>query len=221
MHVFANGNTIEFVGYSISEKGIRPTKEGVQSVQRIPVPRNIKEVRSFVALCSYFRKFIPSFSLVAKPLYDFLRKNAQFRMGANVLHAFEELKKEMVNVPVLAIYNPNNETELHCDASMAGFGAVLMQRGKDEQFHPIFFFSKRTTDVETRYHSFELEMLAIIYALRRFKVYLRGVRFKIVTDCNALALTIKKKEISPRISRWILELSEYDYTAEHRPGTKT
>lgn len=95
-----------------------------------------------------------------------------------------------------------------------------MQRGSDEQFHPIFFFSKRTTDVENRYHSFELETLTIIYAVRRFRVYLRGSKFKIVTDCNALTLAFKKKEMSLRINRWILELMEYDYTTEHRSGTK-
>lgn len=213
-------NEIEFVGYLVSEKGIKPTKEGVKAVQKIPVPRNIKEVHSFVALCSYFRKFIPSFSLIAKPLYDLLRKNVQFKIGEKELHAIEELKEKITDSPVLSIYNPNNETELHCDASSAGFGAVLMQRGGDGYFHPTLYFSKRTTEVESRYHSFELEMLAIIYSLRRFKVYLRGMKFKIVTDCNALALAVKKKELSPRISRWILELSEYDYVTEHRPGVK-
>jgi len=89
-----------------------------------------------------------------------------------------------------------------------------MQRGDDGQFHPVFFFSKRTTAVESQYHSFELGMLAIIYALRRFRVYLSDIRFKIIIDYNALTLVFKKKEISPRINRWIIELLEYDYTAE-------
>jgi len=118
------------------------------------------------------------------------------------------------------VYNPYNETELHCDASTVGFGAVLLQRGNDKQFHPVFFFSKRTTDAESRYHSFELETLAIVYALRRFRVYVNGIKFKIVTDCNALALALKRKDINPRIGRWILELLEFDYITEHRPGTK-
>lgn len=173
---------IEFLGHLITEAGISPTKEGIKSVQRIPIPRNVKELHSFVALCSYFRKFIPSFSLIAKTLYDLLRKNVPFNFGVRELQAFEKLKRRLTQAPVLAIYNPNNETELHCDASTAGFGAVLMQCGNDKKSHPVFFFSKRTTDAESHYHSFELEMLAIIYALRRFKVYLSGIRFKIVTD---------------------------------------
>lgn len=72
---------------------------------------------------------------------------------------------------MLAIYDHGSETELHCDASSMGYGAVLLQKQKDEQFHPVFFFSKRTTNAESRYHSFELEMLAIINALKRFKIY--------------------------------------------------
>lgn len=117
-------------------------------------------------------------------------------------------------------YNPNDETELHCDASSSGFGAILFQRKKDLLFHPVFYFSKRTTDVESRYHSFELETLAIIYALRRFRVYLHGINFKILTDCNSLTLTLKKKEINPRIARWALELENFQYTLEHRAGSK-
>lgn len=95
-----------------------------------------------------------------------------------------------------------------------------MQRGKDLKFHPIFYFSKRSTEVESRYHSFELEMLAIVYAVRRFRVYLLGIPFKIVTDCNSLTLALKKKEINPRISRWVMKLQGYDYTAEHREGKR-
>lgn len=211
---------IKFVGYLVSENSISPTKERIPAVQKIPVPCNVKEVHSFVALCSYFRKFIQSFSVVAKLLYDLLRKNVLFKFGAVELQTFEELKEKLLKTPVLTIYNSNSETELHCDASVAGFGAVLMQRGNDKQFHPVFLFSKRTTEVESRYHSFELEMLAIIYALRRFRIYLCGIRFKIVTDCNALTLALKKKDINPRINRWVLELLQYDYVTEHRPGAK-
>lgn len=80
------------------------------------------------------------------------------------------------------------------------------------------YFSKRTSDAESRYHSFELEALAIIYALRRFRVYLEGLEFKIVTDCNSLAQTLSKKSVNSRIARWALELENYNYTISHRAG---
>lgn len=143
-----------------------------------------------------------------------------FKFEENERKAFQLLKNELTNAPILSIYSPRDETELHCDASALGFGSILMQKKSDGKFHPVFYFSKRTTEVESKYHSFELETLAIIYALRRFRPYLQGIRFKIVTDCQALAQTLNKKETSPRISRWVLELQEFDYILEHRAGIR-
>lgn len=149
-----------------------------------------------------------------------LRKNVDFKFGQLELEAYELLKTKLLDSPILSIYNPTSETELHCDASSIGFGAILLQRQNDNRFHPIFYFSKRTTDIESRYHSFELETLSIIYALRRFRIYLLGIKFKIVTDCQSLTLTLNKKFISPRIHRWSLEMQGYDYVIEHRSSNK-
>lgn len=209
---------IEFLGYIVSEKGIRPSDHGIVAVKNFPIPRNIRDIQSFVGLCSYFRKFIKGFSQIAGPLYDLLKKNTTFEFGKKQSDAFELLKNKLSEAPILVIYNPTDPTELHCDASSQGFGAVLLQRKSDNQFHPVFYFSKRATEVESRYHSYELETLAIIYALRRFRVYLLGISFKIVTDCNALIMTLNKKVINPRIARWALELQDFDYCTEHRPG---
>lgn len=211
---------IEYLGYVISEKDISPTKEGIDAVCNFPVPRTVRQVREFIGLCSYFRKFIEKFSLIAKPLYDLLRKNVSFEFHEKELKVFEELKAKLVSAPILSVYSLQDDTELHCDASSHGFGAILMQKKKDLKFHSVFYFSKRATDAETKYHSFELETLAIIYALRRFRVYLHGLKFKIVTDCQSLILTLDKKDINPRISRWAMELQEFDYVVEHRNGSR-
>ena len=138
------------------------------------------------------------------------------------LEAFEILERKLTEAPILAIYKPHDVTELHCDACSSGFGAILMQLKVDSKFHPIFYFSKRTSEVESRYHSFELEMLAIIYALRRFRIYLHGIKLKNVTDCNSLTLALKKKEINPIIQRWAVELQNFDYTEnfDYREGKK-
>lgn len=160
-------------------------------------------------MCSYFRKFIEGLAIIAKPLYDLLKKNATFTCTEKELDAFETLKSKLISAPILALYDPHDITELHCDASTHGFGAVLVQRKSDLKMHPIFYFSKRTTPVESRYHSFELETLSIIYALKRFRIYLVGIPFKILTDCNALKLTLQKKDINPRIARWALKLQNF------------
>ena len=192
---------IDYLGYKISENGVSPTNHGIEAVLNFPIAQNIREVQSFLGWCSYFRKFIEGFSIIAKPLYDLLRKNMPFKFGPDELQAVEKLKNKLIDFPVLSICSPKDKTELHYDASKLGYGAALLQRKSDGLFHPVFYFSKRTTEVESRYHSFELETLAIIYALRRFRIYLQGIPFKIVTDCNALKLTLDKKYINPRISR--------------------
>lgn len=197
---------VEYLGYRVSSKGVGPTNRGLKAINNFPIPQNVREIQCFLGLCAYFRKFVCRFSIIAKPLYDLLRKGVKFNFGEREYQAFEELKSKLIEAPVLATYDPKDETELHCDASKLGYGAVLLQRKKDGQFHPIFYFSKRTTDVESRYHSFEHETLAIIYALRRFHISLQGIQFKIVTDCNALKLTLDKRDISPRIGRWCFEL---------------
>lgn len=178
------------------------------------------DVQSFIGLCSYFRPFIKDFSTKAKPLYDLIRKEKKFEFGEKELECFELFKNNLLEAPILSLYNPNDPTELHCDVSALGFGAILMQRKSDDKLHPVFYFSKRTTDVETRYHSFELETLAIIYSLQRFRIYLQGIQFKMVRDCSTLTMALSKRDLSPRIARWALELQNYDYTLEHRSGKR-
>ena len=123
---------------------------------------------------------------------------------------------KVIEVPILSVYDRRNATEMHCDAIKVGFRAILLQRKEDGKFHPIFYFSKRTTDYESKYHSFELETLAIIYALRRFRIYLQGITFKIVTGYNLLTLTLNRNDINPRIAWWALKLENFNYALEPR-----
>jgi len=197
---------IEYLGYIISREGIKPDSKGMQAVKDFPEPTKTHEVQSFLGLCSYFRRFVRDFSTKAKPLYDIVRKDSKFEFDANELECLEILKVNLLEAPILALYNPKDPTELHCDASALGFGSILMQKKKDSKFHPVFYFSKRTTDVKAKYHSFKLETLAVVYSLERFRIDLQGIQFKLVTDCSALTLALNKKELCPRMARWALFL---------------
>ncbi|KAH0822782.1 hypothetical protein GEV33_000009 [Tenebrio molitor] len=163
----------------------------------------------------------PQISVIeAKAPSDCTVQNAAFKFGDDELVAFETLKDSLVDAPLLAIYSPLLETELHCDASSKGFGAILLQKQDDGKFRPVRYLSKRTTESESKLHSYELELLAIVYAVEKFHVYLHGLRFKVVTDSDAVKMALNKKDINPRISRWALVLENYDYTVEHRAGKR-
>jgi len=164
--------------------------------------------------------FSPNFALVAKPLSDLKKKTAKFVMGPEQMTSFNTLKKMLSQSPVLNIYNQRYETELHTDASIDGFGAVLLQKSPDDgQFHPVYYMSKKTTDAERKFSSYELEILAVLKALEKFRVYLIGIRFKIVTDCNSFVKTLERSVLNTRVARWYITLQDFDYTVEHRSGS--
>lgn len=118
----------------------------------------------------------------------------------------------------MKVFDPLRETELHTDASKVGYGACLLQQ-HDNAWHPVFWLSKRTTPAEEMYSSYDLEDLAVIYELGKLRVYLLGVEFQIVTDCNAFNMTIRKKNIKSRVARWTLQLEEYNCKVAHRSGS--
>ncbi|GFV77912.1 hypothetical protein TNCV_661 [Trichonephila clavipes] len=214
-------NKIEFLGHIIENGRLFPSPSKTKAVINYPDLKNIKDVRQFLGLTGYFRKFLPSYSTIAKPLSDLLRKDSPFQFYAEQQTAFQKLKYLLSQQPVLSIFNQNSPTEIHTDASIDGLGAVLLQKSiHDNQFHPVFYMSKKTSDHERKYTSFELEVLAVVEALKKFRIYVLRKSFKIITDCGALVKTLSKKELNPRIARWALYLQEFNYTIEHRTGSK-
>ncbi|GFT22257.1 retrovirus-related Pol polyprotein from transposon 17.6 [Trichonephila clavipes] len=180
-----------------------------------------KKRRQSTSLTGYFRKFIPAYSVIAKPLSDLLREDTPFNFDVKQKASFDELKRLLCQKPVLGIYRQNCETEIHTDASIDGLAAVLLQRFPDDNsLHPIYYMSRKTSETERKYTSYELEVLAIIEALKKFKVYILGMPFKIITDCNAFTKTMSKKDLNTRIARWALNLQDYDYTILHRSGSQ-
>lgn len=150
-----------------------------------------------------------------------LKKDNRFRFDKEQIDTFNRLNDALVKAPILRIYNPELLTELHTDASKEGYGAVLLQKRKeDSYFHPVYYFNKKTSEHEKNYHSFELEVLAVIKAVQKFRVYLLGIKFKLVTDFEAFRKTLYKKDVTPKIARWALTFEEFSYEVEHRPGVR-
>lgn len=210
---------IEYLGHVIENGCVRPSKQKTSAVKNFPTPTNVKQMQSFLGLTCYFRKFIPQYSLIARPLSDLLKDKVEFRFDEEQKHAFQQLKIILSQDPVLKLYRISAETELHTDASSLGFGVVLLQKDNEDQlFHPVYYANWKTTEAESHYTSYELEVLAVIKSLVKFRIYLLGINFKIMTDCQAFTLTMNKKNLCVRVARWALLLEEFDYTMEHRPG---
>lgn len=196
---------------------IRSSERKTSVVRNFPTPTTVRQIQSFLGLTGYFRKFIPIYSIIA-PLTNLVKADVKFKFDAHQRDSFERLKFMLVNKPVLHLYRVGAETELHTDASMHRYGAILLQRSSDDgAMHPIYYASK-TTPAEEKYTSYELEVLAIVKSLKKFRVYLLGIAFKIVTDCRAFTLTMSKKDLCVRAARWALLLEEFSYEIVHRPG---
>ncbi|KMQ87526.1 hypothetical protein RF55_13169 [Lasius niger] len=133
---------------------------------------------------------------------------------SHCVNAFESLKAALISFPVLRLYNPGAETELHTDASSVALAAILLQKQESGQWTPISYYSQTTNNAEARYHSYELEMLAVVKAIERFHIYLYGLQFTVVTDCHALVYAVNKAQLNPRIARWTLRLQNYRFNVE-------
>jgi len=151
-------------------------------------------------------------------LYRLLRKSVTFDFNLECEQAFASLKNELIAYPLLRLYDPAAETEVHTDACAQGLGAILLQKQQDKTWSPVAYYSHPNSETERKYHSFELEMLAVVRAIERFHIYLYGMHFRVVTDCNAIVYAINKANLNPRISRWILTLQNYNFDIIHRPG---
>jgi len=171
------------------------------AVHAFPIPRDVHHVCRFLGLTNFFRKFIHNYAIKAKPLSNLLKKSSDFDFDDDCIKAFENFKNELTSYPVLRLYNPAASTGLHTDASSQGLGAILVQKQENNNWAPVAYFSRTTNKAEEKYHSFELEMLAIVRAIERFHIYLYGINCTVITDCNALVYAIKKATLNPRIAR--------------------
>lgn len=209
--------TISFLGHVISCGSIRPSDEKIKAVKNFPQPNSIKQLQSFLGLTGFFRKFVANYSKLARPLTDLLKKDQAFIFEMEQVEAFILLKESLCKEPVLKLFSPSLETQLHTDASLHGFGGVLFQK-HENQYHPVFYLSFKSNAAEKNYTSYELEVLAIVRCLKKLRIYLLGLNFTIFTDCQAFQATMKKKDLCARVARWAIVIQEFNCEVIHRPG---
>jgi transposase InsO family protein len=206
-----------YLGHIISKDGIKPNPDKISAIQNYPIPKTATEIKRFLGLLGYYRKFIPNFARITKPMTQCLKKGSKISFDENYNECFEKCKTLLVNDPILQYPDFAKDFLLTTDASNLAIGAVLSQGpiGSDK---PISYASRTLNSSEINYSTIEKELLAIIWATKYFRPYLFGRKFKILTDHRPLQWVMSLKEPNSRLTRWRLRLSEYDFTVMYKQG---
>lgn len=210
---------VEFLGHRVGADGVRMLEDKVKAIIDWPVPSKVGDVRSFLGLAGYYRKFIKDFSSIAAPLTELQKDQVKWEWGDKQQTAFDTLKNAIRTDPVLILPNPELPYIVQTDASGFATGAVLMQ-DQGSGLQPIAFLSKKMIDAETRYPPHEQELLAIIEALRSWRHYLHGAKFKIkvMSDHKSLEYFKRQTTLSRRQARWLDIVAEFDFVIEYLEG---
>ena len=209
--------SVSFLGHIISQHGVKTDPLKIQVVSHWPAPTNATELRSFLGLASYYRRFIPKFAEIAAPLYRLQEKESRFSWAEPCQTAFDKLKQKLTSAPVLAFPTRDGIFVLDTDASDLAIGAVLSQlQGGVEKV--IAYGSRTLTKSERNYCATRRELLALVYFLRYFRAYLLGRPFHVRTDHASLQWLQQFKEPEGQVARWLEQIQEYDFQTHHRSG---
>ncbi|GJY89954.1 reverse transcriptase domain-containing protein [Tanacetum coccineum] len=207
------------LGHKISKSGIEVDRAKIDVIAKLPHPTTVKGVRSFLGHAGFYRRFIQNFSKIARPMTHLLEKETQFYFSKECIEAFNTLKKNLTEAPILIAPDWNEPFELMCDASDFALGAVLGQR-HEKHFRPIHYASKTMNEAESRYTTTEKEMLAVVYAFEKFRSYLVMNKCTVYTDHSALKYLFAKKDSKARLLRWVLLLQEFDFDVVDTKGAE-
>ena len=197
---------VAFLGHIITPQGLRTTNRHITAVAEFPMPQSVREVRQFLGLASYYRRFVKSFAELAQPLHSLTRKGAMFTWSDDSQKSFDGLKQALTRSPRLVYPSFNREFYLETDASILGLGAVLSQVQDDGKKHPIAYASRALSQCEKNYAITELETLAVVWAVSHFRSYLYGQRVTIYTDHAAVGAVLQSPSASGKHARWWAKL---------------
>ncbi|KAJ8900073.1 hypothetical protein K2173_024189 [Erythroxylum novogranatense] len=199
-------------GHVISSEGIRVDPSKIEAIVNWKPPRNVTEVRSFVGLAGYYRRFVKGFSVIASPLTKLLRKGVKYEWSDRCQSSFDQLKNMLTEAPVLVQPTAGKEYVMYTDASGIGLGCVLMQEGK-----VIAYASRQLKTHEQNYPTHDLELAAVVFALKIWRHYLYGERCRIFTDHKSLKYLLTQKELNLRQRRWFELFKDYDCIVDYHP----
>ncbi|KAK8680625.1 hypothetical protein V6N13_109565 [Hibiscus sabdariffa] len=204
---------VAFLGHIISAKGIMVDPKKVQTILDWRPPRNVGEVRSFLGLAGYYQRFVQGFSTIALPLTKLLRKDQPFEWSEDRQRSFDKLKQALTHAPVLIQPEPGKEFTVYSDASHSGLGCVLMQ-GDNVAAYAL----RQLKPHELNYPTHDLELTAIVFALKIWRHYLYGEKCHMFTDHKSLKYLLTQKDLNLRQRRWMELLKDYDLVIDYHPG---
>ena len=212
-------DSVNYLGHTITVDGISPDKSRLEALLESPIPKSVDNVRSFLGFCGFYRNYVINFTMIAEPLTRLLRKNATFIWEEEQEVAHRTLIESLINAPILAHFDPTKQIELRVDASNLGLGAHLVQiDGKRRQL--LACASRTLQKHEKNYSTTEKECLAIVFGLKKFRPYLFGRKFTVVTDHCGLCYLMNAKDLENRLARWSLKVMDYDFDIVYNKGTK-
>lgn len=212
-------SSVEFLGFIVSRDGMHMMENKLDAIKKWPTPTSVEDIRSFLGLTGFYRRFIKDYSAIASPLTHLLHKNIKFEWQNEQQKAFDDLKERMMQRPILILPDPRKPFVVHTDASQFAIGATLSQ-DHGHGLQPIAFLSRKLIPAETKYAVHEQELLAIIAACKEWRHYLMGTPFTVVikTDHNSLQHLQSQPHLSNRQIRWLEFLAEYDCKIEYMKG---
>nr|GFA64329.1 putative reverse transcriptase domain-containing protein [Tanacetum cinerariifolium] len=205
-------DSMKFLGHMINSQGVHVDPTKVEAIKIWTSPKSLTELRQFLGLAGYYRRFIEGFTLIAKPLTKLTQKNKTYEWGEEEEEAFQLLKDKLCSAPILALPEGSEDFVVYCDASLKGYGDMLMQREK-----VIAYVSRQLRTHEENYMTHDLELGAVVFALRLWRHYLYGVKCTVFMDHKGLQYILDKKELNMRQRRWIELLNDYNCEIRYHP----
>jgi ribonuclease HI len=204
---------VAFLGHVLSAEGIAVDPSKVESVTKWEQPLNVTDVRSFLGLVGYYRTFIENFSKITKPMTELLKNNTKFEWSEACEKSFQELKKRLTTAPVLTLPDIKKDFVIYYDASKQGLGCVLMQEGK-----VVAYASRQLKKHEENYPTHDLELAAVVHALKIWRHYLIGNKCELFSDHKSLKYFFTQTELNMRQRRWLELIKDYDVKINYHPG---
>jgi len=201
-----------FLVFIVNKNGVHVNPEKIKAIQEWPIPQNVGDVRSFHGLASFHRRFVPNFSSLASPLNELVKKGTPFCWTEKHEQAFQSLKGQLTNTPMLALPNFSKTFELECDASGVGICVVLLQGG-----HPIAYFSEKLHGAALNY-TYDKELYALVRALQTWEHYLISIEFVIHSDHESLKYLNCQHKLNKRHAKWMKFLEKFLYVIKYKKG---